>query len=308
MKSMDYQIALQCAYLAQDVYQDFSNVSFRGWPGAAPKLIERPASDTQLAILEDPDAKLAVIVFRGSDAGKDWGTNLNMSRQMYEWSRKEKKEYRQQLKQVSGALAEEGELIYPKAYGKASSPVKMHRGFMTAYLSVRDAIHDYVNNSEATQYRIVGHSLGGALAKLCAVDLQYNFASNTGILADSNIDVETYTFGAPRVGNKAFAASYTAWVPKTWRVVNGWDAVSGLPHIWQGYRHAETLVKLDRGFTWRIITARVADHFMTGYIKSLETKVIQLVSESVMQAQESAYTSRNRPDNEGLNPSLAGRS
>ena len=163
--------------------------------------------------------------------------------------------------------------------------MKIHRGFMAAYLGVREAIHHYVNNSSATQYRIVGHSLGGALAKLCAVDLQYNFASNTGILADSNIHVEAYTFGAPRAGNKAFVASYNARVPKTWRVVNGWDAVSGLPHMCQGYRHAQTLVKLDRAFTLRIITARVAVTLITGYIKFLEAMLIKQVSDSVVHAQ-----------------------
>ena len=41
---------------------------------------------------------------------------------------------------------------------------------------------------------MTGHSLGGALAVLCALDLQ-----------DIYGNINLYTFGCPRVGNAAFA-------------------------------------------------------------------------------------------------------
>lgn len=257
MKRMDYNIALQCAYLAEDIYQEFSHISFRGWPDTTPTLIEQHSTDTQLAILEDASSQSAVIVFRGTSKGKDWGTNFNM-------------------KQMSKFVADSGELVYPEIYGEPSDSVKIHCGFVTAYLSVRARIHSYVNNSSAKHYRIVGHSLGGALAQLCAVDLQYNFALNTGVQARNNIAVvEAYTFGAPKVGNKAFTASYNQRVPRTWRVVNGWDAVSQLPP-WHSYHHADRVVKLKRRFTLRMLSTRIADHATTSYIKALAIETKQL--------------------------------
>ena len=184
MRRLDYNIALQYARLARDVYQEFSQISFHDWPNAKPTFIEQLSTDTQLVILEDTASQLAVIVFRGTSKGKDWNTNFKT------W-------------QTGRSITNTGKLIYPSAYGKPNDSVKMHRGFVSAYLSVRDKIHHYVNNSNATCYRIVGHSLGGALAQLCALDLQYNFVSHTGLQADKNIEVEAYTFGAPKVGNKA---------------------------------------------------------------------------------------------------------
>ena len=34
------------------------------------------------------------------------------------------------------------------------------------------------------------------------------------------LDVSCYTFGAPRVGNHAFARQYNALVPDTWSIIN----------------------------------------------------------------------------------------
>jgi predicted lipase len=259
---MDYKSALQCAVLAKEVYQNFSKVKFQAWPNVKPVLIEQSSTDTQLTILEDSVSSLGVIVFRGSDADLDWDTNLQLGQTEQEWSREEKKEYRAQINE---AVIEDRDLIYPDTYGEPSRPVKMHSGFVAAYLSVRDDIHNHIQNSRAKRYRITGHSLGGALATLCAVDLQYNFGSR--------IAVEAYTFGSPRVGNDAFVESFNVRVPNSWRVVNGWDAVVGLPAPWRGYRHVDTAIKLERGFNWRIITGSIEDHRMDNYIEALQEKV-----------------------------------
>ena len=258
---MNYKDALQCAIFSRNVYQNFSSIKFKDWSQGDPVLIEDIATDTQLAILENPAQQLAIIVFRGSDDFIDWNTNFQIEQRSYEWSDKEKKVYKQQMKEVAEVVSENNDLIYPDRYSDSSSPVKMHRGFTQAYLSVRDRIHAYVQSSGATRYRVTGHSLGGAIATLCAVDLQYNFTPQ--------IAVEAYTFGTPRVGNGAFAESYNRRVPNTWRVVNGWDAIAGVPAPWQGYRHVDTSIKLARRFTWRIITGSFKDHRIDKYIEVL---------------------------------------
>ncbi|MGB3294628.1 MAG: lipase family protein [Phormidesmis sp.] len=262
---MDYKTALQCARLSQDVYQEFSGIKFREWSGGDPVLVEFGPTDTQLAILEDSSARLGTIIFRGSDKDKDWDINFSVDQTEYEWSREEKEEYREQMKEVAEAVTENEDLIYPDAYSKPSDPVKMHSGFARAYLSVRDRIHNHIKSSDATRYRVTGHSLGGAIATLCAVDLQYNFSPK--------VAVEAYTFGSPRVGNSAFVDSYNRRVPDTWRVVNGWDAVVGLPVPWQGYRHVDADIKMERGFTWRIITGSFEEHRISNYIKALQSRV-----------------------------------
>lgn len=73
-----------------------------------------------------------------------------------------------------------------------------------------------------------GHSLGGALATLAAIDLQR---------VSSFPRLQVYTYGAPRTGNHAFAREYEALVPHTWHLINdrsGFSAASGrvlLSHI-----------------------------------------------------------------------------
>lgn len=263
---MDFKTALQCAILSKEVYQDFANITFSQWQAAKPVFLEQEKTDTQLAILEDTVEPLAIIVFRGSSSEQDWNINLEAGTREQEWSRAEKKEYRQEIKIMAETeIQDNNNLMYPDKYGTPTNPVQMHSGFIRAYLSVRDEVHQYIQTHSTQRYRITGHSLGGALATLCAVDLQYNFGDR--------IAIETYSFGAPRVGNPAFVESYNRRVPDTWRVVNGWDAVVGLPVPWQGYRHVEVSVKLERDFTWKIVTGSFEDHRIDKYIEALRKKI-----------------------------------
>ena len=59
-----------------------------------------------------------------------------------------------------------------------------------------------------------GHSLGGALAKLAAIELRRAHPDR------SALDISCYTFGAPRTGNHAFARDYNAAVEDTWSIIN----------------------------------------------------------------------------------------
>ena len=132
---------------------------------------------------------------------------------------------------------------------------------------MRSHIHDIVKPSNIKHWVVTGHSLGGALANLCAVDLQYNFSPD--------VSVEVYTFGAPRVGNKAFVDSYNRRVPNTWRFVNGNDVVCGLPRRWQSYRHVNTCIRFSVGFNWRIVSGSLQDHRIDLYIAALAARVAQ---------------------------------
>ncbi|KAE8685558.1 Serine/threonine-protein kinase PBS1 [Hibiscus syriacus] len=67
---------------------------------------------------------------------------------------------------------------------------------------------------------ITGHSMGGAIASFCALDLTVNHEAK---------NVQVITFGQPRIGNAAFASYYGKLVPNTIRVTNEHDIVPHLP-------------------------------------------------------------------------------
>ncbi|KHG24732.1 Lipase [Gossypium arboreum] len=67
---------------------------------------------------------------------------------------------------------------------------------------------------------VTGHSMGGAMASFCALDLVVNHEAKS---------VQVITFGQPRIGNAAFASFYAKLVPNTIRVTNDHDIVPHLP-------------------------------------------------------------------------------
>jgi predicted lipase len=106
--------------------------------------------------------------------------------------------------------------------GMGDSIGKVHNGFYHAFSQVRDDLMNQValllenkrNTSRipgAIPVICVGHSLGGALATICAFEMAHRFKSQ--------ISLQTYTFGCPRVGDRDFAREYDRRVPFTFRFV-----------------------------------------------------------------------------------------
>ncbi len=127
---------------------------------------------------------------------------------------------------------------------KKGSRIRVHTGFIDAYKSVRLPLMKFLID-EILMYGnkdiiVGGHSLGGALATLCALDLQYK---------NPDIDIECVTLGSPRVGNWWFYKSYNKRVPKTVRIVHGNDIVTRLPPAWLFYKHVGK--RLHQGNKWK---------------------------------------------------------
>ncbi|TVU47045.1 hypothetical protein EJB05_06623 [Eragrostis curvula] len=103
---------------------------------------------------------------------------------------------------------------------------KVHTGFYSSYNNtlLRPAITNAVRKARKLygdiNIIITGHSMGGAIASFCALDLASNFGSK---------DVNLMTFGQPRVGNAAFASYFAEIVPNTIRVTHERDIVPHLP-------------------------------------------------------------------------------
>jgi triacylglycerol lipase len=247
---MDNSKAIKCAILAQEIYQDFGQLKFADFPDITPVWINQATTDTQGAILVDATGSALYIVFRGSEQRLDWNTN-------FEFSQKEAN-FKQAV--IEEQIVQNRAQVYP--YGaESSSGSKMHQGFVDAYFSVRDQIHAYLRSHPATSVTVTGHSLGGALATLCAVDVQYNFSS---------IPIELYTFGSPRVGNKGFSDSFNQRVTKSYRFVYGMDIVPALPRPWQGYSHVDAEYRLGPRFSLNFVTQRFKDHAISNYLDALK--------------------------------------
>ncbi|KAF3956404.1 hypothetical protein CMV_018460 [Castanea mollissima] len=113
------------------------------------------------------------------------------------------------------------DLNYP---GMADAMV--HRGFYYAYhnTTLRPAILNAVKRAKECYgdipIMVTGHSMGGAMAAFCGLDLKVNHEAQ---------DVQVMTFGQPRIGNAVFASYYRKLVPNTIRVTNEHDIVPHLP-------------------------------------------------------------------------------
>jgi len=135
---------------------------------------------------------------------------------------------------------------------------KVHKGFLAAYDSIRARVTEEVTRA-AQQHKprlivFTGHSLGGALAVLAATDYTTNW--------DTGHDFQVYTYGAPQVGDQAFATLYNSAVPASVRVVNPHDKIPAslgpaYVHV-KGYYPVTSLTKDIFPLSHELATYRVA--------------------------------------------------
>lgn len=132
-----------------------------------------------------------------------------------------------------------------------------------------------------------GHSLGGALASLAAMDLVGNFATDAAKDGGDTFDVSMYSYGAPRLGNVAFCRAFDQLVPNAYRVVCDGDiVVSTPPKLAFMFRHHGQEIVVDRDGNYlfnpsfveksmRGGRSSIADHTLGSYIRSLEAALQQ---------------------------------
>lgn len=73
--------------------------------------------------------------------------------------------------------------------------IKVHRGFMDSYRSVRDGLLRGVRMLEVNTVYVLGHSLGAAITTLCALDIS-KFQNEV-----------MYNYASPFVGNERFSST-----------------------------------------------------------------------------------------------------
>ena len=110
----------------------------------------------------------------------------------------------------------------------------IHAGFAEACLSVSPRVMCTVKRLLEETKRpvyLTGHSLGGALATLCSLDIVLSLPQLT-----ESSDVHVYTYGSPKCGNWAWRIVYDTYISNHWRVSVAPDLVTMLPKF-GGYRH-----------------------------------------------------------------------
>jgi hypothetical protein len=161
-----------------------------------------------------------VIAFRGTDNLANAAHDLQISR--VTWP------------EMDVSLWEEKSLTRPA----------VQKGFLEPWNALRDPILENVFNliQSRPDHRIycTGHSLGGALAVLCAYTVHKRLAS----IGHEHAEPIVYTYGTPRVGNSAFAKEYMRKIPRTFRIVNESDVISHFS--FHGGSHVGMEVIIDR--------------------------------------------------------------
>lgn len=116
---------------------------------------------------------------------------------------------------------------------------KIHRGFKKAYEQVKEELLGIIfDHYEEQEVVFAGHSLGGALAKLCMLDIVKNLKIK---------DYKAVTFGAPKIGSAKFVKYFDNYFEgKVIRVVNDEDIVPMVPTLtFFQYRQCKGLKFID---------------------------------------------------------------
>ena len=218
----DSRVAMEAIYYAKAAYCPSDRVA--NWTCAAcnfnsgmTEVNVFTARETQAYVGYDAAKNIVVVAIRGSSNIQNWIDNLNF------------------------------ELVpYPPC---SSSACKVHKGFYDIYKALSVNMVPYVTAALARHPTaplfVTGHSLGGALATLSALEL---------IPRAMGRPVHVYNFGEPRVGDPAFVRHATAVLPakQQYRVVHKDDPVPKLPFREFGYLHVQQEVFYDNdgNTTW----------------------------------------------------------
>eukprot|EP00658_Telonema_sp_P-2_P046445 TRINITY_DN3462_c0_g1_i7.p1 TRINITY_DN3462_c0_g1~~TRINITY_DN3462_c0_g1_i7.p1 ORF type:complete len:628 (+),score=150.03 TRINITY_DN3462_c0_g1_i7:186-2069(+) len=162
------------------------------------------------------------IGFRGTASIDNMMTDLSVKLTKFSEinSRQPPVDQRSYLKQ----LAEDGLL---DKIAMLTQFAECHSGFVTEYSTLRNQLLASLESLASTrrervQLLVTGHSLGGALATLCSVDVS---------LLHPEWDVTLVNFGSPRVGNHKFAKLFNRVCTQAFRICNQKDIITSVPKL-----------------------------------------------------------------------------
>ena len=139
------------------------------------------------------------------------------------------------IEEVIFSGQEEAEFAPGKKYWIEKYFWDVYSGLSNIRKSIMTDVNQFQSQFADYDFFITGHSLGGALASICAMDLVLS-----GTVPSEKL--MKYTFGEPRSGNEKWAIDFDNYVPNSYRVVHAADLI---PHVppeygdlgWK-YKHA----------------------------------------------------------------------
>lgn len=232
---LDLGLAVSMAEACKEAYRQFADEGRFTQPGGFVPLLGFKA-----ALEGDPEwfgyiarsDSTVLVVFRGTVTDRDWVTD-----------------------------AEFFQMDYPYAAGR----LRTHSGFTKLYSTCRDEIlRTLLGQSDTLALHITGHSLGAALAVLCAMDADLN---------TSFTDTIMYGFAGPRVGSPAFARAFNKQDRTAVRIVNVHDVVPRLPPPYTDMPESSPGLRyqhVGREFAISVQTGSVkGNHAIDSYIREL---------------------------------------
>jgi hypothetical protein len=155
-----------------------------------------------------------------------------------------------------------------KLFSDTDTHIKVHSGFLSRYEEVKDHIHRVLKLFDLKNKTLVitGHGIGGAIAKLCAIDLQYSLRQASSCIV----------FGDPVIGNKHFNAFFEKRV-NYYSFKNKNDFVSVTPMWWLGYAQLPTaeLTVFDKATAIQKLlnVLRFANHHPKRYVSAVNIQL-----------------------------------
>ena len=157
------------------------------------------------------------------------------------------------------------------AWTVATEVGRVHSGFHQEVNELWPLLEQQIKENQRPMW-FAGHSLGGAMAAVCAVRCKLSpIPSNPKAI---------FSYGAPRVGNRPYTRVLTV---KHYRWVNNNDIVARVPPRWLGYRHMGQEIYLNRHGKISNLRAwfRVSDRFR-GLLASLRVWKLDYFSDHSM--------------------------
>ncbi len=144
------------------------------------------------------------------------------------------------------------------AWTVASEVGRVHSGFHSEVNELWPLLEQQIKENQRPMW-FAGHSLGGAMAAVCAVRCKISpIPSNPQAI---------FSYGAPRVGDRSYSSYLKV---KHYRWVNNNDIVPRVPPRWLGYRHMGQEIYINRRGRVSSLRSwlRVRDRFL-GLLASL---------------------------------------
>ncbi len=246
-----YRILATYNYLAYSFINEKVNIPLLDWI-PIPSGVPIPDVDRFGFIVEricEANKRYVFVIFRGTREGEEWFVNFQFKQQNCLMTKKGDEEptsplqtslgfnkvytdYRPGILRGEKRLNSLSMVIDKKARQKSMKDYPDEHALHTK--SIHDTIDETIRSTFAIsdeqdkrplRIYISGHSLGAALATIAGMHISRTLDS---IGQSEKVDIVSYTFASPRVGNDAFARECSMRF-KTYRIANSEDTVPGIP-------------------------------------------------------------------------------